>query len=113
MGGHATTRPEGQEPPAEKTQASKPMTMATAATSRAMSTVFLSRYRRVALNPTMRPFQPGATAPLLEPPDPYSSSLRMSSSMLTSLKVTTRTLATKRAGRYMSHTQASWRVMSK
>ena len=40
-------------------------------------------------------------------------SLRMNSSMLTSLKVTTRTLVTKRAGRYMSHTQASCRVMSK
>jgi hypothetical protein len=98
MGGHATTCPEGQEPPAEKTQASRPMMMAMAATSRAMSTVFLSRYRRVALNPTVHP---------------YSSSLRMSSSMLTSLKVTIRTLVTKRAGRYMSHTQASWRVTSK
>jgi hypothetical protein len=72
--------------------------MARAATSRAMSTVFLSRYRLVGLNPTFAP---------------YSSSLRMSSSMLTSLKVTTRTLVTKRAGRYMSHTQASCRVMSK
>jgi hypothetical protein len=98
MGGHATTRPQGQAPPAEKTQASRPTTMTMAATSRAMSTVFLSLYRRVALNPTLRP---------------YSSSLRMSSSMLTSLKVTTRTRATKRAGRYMSHTQASCRVMSK
>ena len=28
--------------------------------------------------------------------------------MLTSLKVTTRTEGTKRAGRYMSQTQASW-----
>jgi hypothetical protein len=87
--------------------------MATAATSRAMSTVFLSRYRRVALNPTTCPFQPGLPLRSSSPRTPYSSSLRMSSSMLTSLKVTTRTLATKRAGRYMSHTQASWRVMSK
>ena len=103
MGGHATTRPQGQEPPAEKTQASRPTTMTTALTSRAMSTVFLSLYRRVALNPIRWTLSA----------DPYSSSLRMSSSMLTSLKVTTRTRATKRAGRYMSHTQASWRVMSK
>ncbi len=36
-----------------------------------------------------------------------------SSSMFTSLKVTTRTLATKRAGRYMSHTQASLSSSSK
>src|SRR5919108_2670034 len=57
MGGHATTCPQGQEPPAEKTQASRPITITMAATSRAMSTVFLSRYRRVALNPTVRPLQ--------------------------------------------------------
>ena len=35
------------------------------------------------------------------------------SSMLTSLKVITRTCLTKRAGRYMSHTQASARRSSK
>src|SRR5207248_314956 len=35
-------------------------------------------------------------------------SLPASSSTLTSLNVTTRTLATNRAGRYMSHTHASW-----
>src|SRR5919197_2095574 len=43
----------------------------------------------------------------------YRSSFLMSSSMLTSLKVTTRTLVTKRAGRYMSHTQASCSTRSK
>jgi hypothetical protein len=91
-------------PPAANTQASKAITIRMAATSRAMSTVFLSRYRRVALNPMNVPIQPD---------EPQSSSLRMSSSMFTSLKVTTRTLVTKRAGRYMSHTQASCKVMSK
>src|SRR6476646_2426023 len=40
-------------------------------------------------------------------------SLPSSPSMLTSLNVTTRTLATKRAGRYMSHTQASESSSSK
>ena len=89
-----------------------------AATSRAMSTVFLSRYRRVALNPMDASFSrvvPSSRGlPLAPSPGPrHSSSLRMSSSMFTSLKVTTRTLVTKRAGRYMSHTQASCRVMSK
>src|SRR3954447_13394696 len=41
------------------------------------------------------------------------SSLPASSSMLTSLNVTTRTLATNRAGRYMSQTQASCSSSSK
>ena len=41
------------------------------------------------------------------------SSALASSSTLTSLKVTTRTCLTKRAGRYMSHTQASCSVSSK
>src|SRR5215469_15556477 len=40
-------------------------------------------------------------------------SLLASSSMLTSLKVTTRTFFTNRAGRYISHTQASCIVTSK
>ena len=84
-----------------------------AATSSTMSTVFLSRYRRVALNPMVAPFSRGLRSAACAPGPRYSSSLRMSSSMFTSLKVTTLTLVTKRAGRYMSHTQASCRVMSK
>ena len=50
------------------------------------------------------------------PKPPFSGSERSglsSSSMLTSLNVTTRTVFTKRAGRYMSHTQASRMVSSK
>jgi hypothetical protein len=62
---------------------------------RPMSTVFLSRVAPCRVEAHQMP------------------SLRMNSSMLTSLKVTTRTLVTKRAARYMSHTQASCRVMSK
>ena len=42
-----------------------------------------------------------------------SSSGFSSSSMLTSLNVTTRTVFTNRSGRYMSHTQASRMVSSK
>src|SRR5262249_56967840 len=40
-------------------------------------------------------------------------SLPASSSTLTSLNVTTRTLATNRAARNMAHTHASWRLSSK
>ncbi len=51
------------------------------------------------------------------PPKPESSgkssSLRLSSSMFTSLNVSTRTCLTKRAGRYMSQTQASAMETSK
>src|SRR5262249_37616267 len=53
--------------------------------------------------PALRPHRPG---------NGYSS-FSGSSSTLTSLKVTTRTDDTKRAGRYMSHTQASLRAISK
>src|SRR5215211_2200232 len=57
IGGHATTASEDQLPPAANTQASRPRTIRMAATSSAMSTVFLSRYRRVALNPMDAPFR--------------------------------------------------------
>ena len=52
-----------------------------------------------------------APKPALSPGN--SSSGLSSSSMLTSLKVNTRTVFAKRAGRYMSHTQASRMVTSK
>src|SRR5439155_25939615 len=60
--------------------------------------------------------RPGPGCQLGEPagrvPEP-SRSLSGSSSTLTSLNVTTRTEDTKRAGRYMSQTQASPRTISK
>src|SRR5207253_1968482 len=75
---------------------------------------------------------PGPGAPALQSPSPRrpvparpssaslpysgsgsSRSLCASSSTLTSLKVTTLTFFTKRAGRYISHTQASCIVTSK
>ena len=60
--------------------------------------------------------QPGPAVTIRRPGPAYSgisSSGLASSSTLTSLNVTTLTFLTKRAGRYMSHTQASLIVTSK
>ena len=59
------------------------------------------------------PASPSARRAIRRRSPPRSGSLPASSSMLTSLNVTTRTLATKRAGRYMSQTHASCSSSSK
>jgi len=78
-----------------------------------------SMSNRQAVTPSGRPSMSPPVPIYDEKPGlPFSSagssrSLLANSSMLTSLKVTTRTFFTKRAGRYMSQTQASCMVTSK